>query len=146
MMRSFLAAFGLILFISSTACAADAKPDPAKPDPALCRALTAYKPSADVEYKPGVDVRGNAVAPADLPDSVSPQMPSKITLPLTVSLAKILNLDTTKFPNSALGTGTETQIGMLEVEGNHVTFNGQPLSNEQQSNLAVLCEKSKTER
>lgn len=112
-------------------------------DSVLCQALTKHVPDADVTYQPGVDVRGNAVAPADLPGGSSLQLPSKFTIPLTVNLAKAMNLDVTKYPLNTLGSGTETTLGTLTVEGDQVLFNGKPLSGAQQDNLAVLCLKQK---
>ena len=34
--------------------------------PSACQALTAHTPADDAAYRPGVDVDGNTVAPADL--------------------------------------------------------------------------------
>ena len=112
-------------------------------DPALCRALVKNTPDADVAYKPGVDVNGNAVAPADLPGSQQIKLPSKINIPLTLNLAKTLNLNTSAYPYNQLGTGTEAQLGTLTVEGDKVSFNGQSLSDDQQDKLAALCAHSK---
>lgn len=133
--------FGLMvmLFCPPFSFAAESE----KPDPALCRSLPDYQPSADVEYKPGVDVHGHYVAPADLNYAPS-VLPSKIDIPLTVSLAKVLNLNTSQYPYNQLGTGTEAQLGVISVEGNNVTLNGKPLSGDQQSSLAVLCAKANT--
>ncbi len=112
-------------------------------DPKLCNALTKHTPSADVAYQSGVDANGKAVAPADVPGSPQMKLPDKINIPLTVNLAKTLNLDTSQYPYNTLGTGTEAWLGTLSVEGDKVTFNGQPLSDQQQDNLAVLCMKQK---
>ena len=137
--KSLLFGLAVTTFCLRFACAAESE----KPDPAVCRALTTYQPGADVDYKPGVDVHGRYVAQADVADGASSvELPKKIVFPLTVSLAKILNLDTTKPPYNQLGAGTEAKIGEIAVEGNNVTFNGKSLSNAQQSNLAVLCEKA----
>ncbi len=109
-------------------------------DSSLCNALVKHTPDADVAYRPGVDVNGNAVAPADLPGGNNPiKLPEKINIPVTVSLAKVLNLNANATPANQLGPGTEAQFGTLTVEGDRVTFNGQPLSDTQQDNLAVLC-------
>ena len=131
-------AFGLW---TSTAHAADSSP---KVDPALCRSVVKHTPDASVEYQPGVDVHGKSVAPADVSGTPQVQMPQTYTIPLTISLAKALNLNTTQYPYSQLGTGTETQIGTLTVTGDKVYLNGQPLSDTQQDNLAVLCLKPKS--
>jgi len=111
--------------------------------PALCDALTKHVPSADTNYQPGVDMNGKAVAPADAPGSPQMQLPNKIEIPLTVDLAKILKLDTTKPPYNNFGAGTEAWLGNLSVQGDSVLFNGKPLSSEQQDNLAVVCMKQR---
>ena len=110
-------------------------------DPAICRALVKHTPDADVNYQPGVDVHGKPVAPADLPGAPQMQMPQTFTIPLTISLAKVLNLNTSQPPFSQLGPSTEATLGTLTVTGDKVLFNGQPISDTQQDNLAVLCMK-----
>jgi len=110
-------------------------------DPRLCRALVKHTPSADTAYQPGVDQHGRPVASADVPGSAAMALPDKIQIPLTVSLAKTLNLNTSQYPYNQLGTGTEAVIGTLTVEGDQAYLNGQPLSDAQQSNLAVVCMK-----
>lgn len=132
-MRVFLAI--LLIAFCLPAYAADAP----KIDPALCRNQVAYTEPAGVEYKPGVDVHGHYVAPADIDSGASPQMPKRIDIPVTVSLVKALNFDTTKFPFNQLGTGTEAQIGVFSVENNKVTFNGKPLTSEQQQKIDAAC-------
>ena len=112
-------------------------------DPALCRSLVQYQPDPSVAYQPGVDVHGKPVAAADLPGGAQIKMPDKINIPLTVNLAQALNLDTSAYPYNQLGAGTEATLGIISVEGNQVTFNGQPLSDAQQDKLAVLCMKAK---
>src|ERR1700722_12974792 len=105
----------LFLFVFSMVGVASAAETSPKVDPRVCQALVKHTPSADVAYQPGVDVHGNSVAPADLPGQPQIQLPSKIDIPLTISLAKILNLNTSTFPNSALGPGTEATLGTLSV-------------------------------
>ena len=120
-----------------------AEPSP-RVDPALCQALTKYVPDADVAYQPGVDVDGNAVAPADLPGSSQMQMPSKLEIPLTLNLARHLHLPSNvqgqgQNGHGQGGQGAEAWLGVITVEGDQVSFNGQPLTDTQQENLAVLC-------
>jgi predicted acetyltransferase len=126
----------LFLVLSFQANAAGTSP---KVDPALCNALVKNTPDANVAYQPGIDVEGNAVAPADLPGSPQIKLPQKINIPLTLNLAKVLNLNTSVYPYNQLGQGTEAQLGTLTVDGDKVTFNGQDLSGAQQDKLAVLC-------
>ncbi len=135
MMRCYI-----ILITCCWGLAAHAAETP-KLDPAVCQMVTTYKPSADIAYKAGVDVHGHYVAPADADGGAPSPLPTKINIPLTVSLAKVLNLDTTQYPYNQLGAGTEAQLGTMAIDGNNVTLNGKPLSNDQQSKLAVLCTK-----
>ncbi|MBM3524508.1 MAG: hypothetical protein FJX57_16295, partial [Alphaproteobacteria bacterium] len=61
-------------------------------DGAACRALLVeHKPSADVEYKPGVDARGRPVAPADLNAGARPSvLAPSFTFDLRTDLAPYL--------------------------------------------------------
>jgi hypothetical protein len=129
---------GITLFLMAGHVFADETP---QVDPAACRNFVNYTMPPGVNYQPGVDVHGHYVAPADV-DSGGPSIvPQTINIPLTVSLAKVLNLNTAQYPYSQLGPGTEGTLGVLSVEGNNVTFNGKPLSNAQQGRLAALCAK-----
>ena len=137
--RRWISAFaGMTILFGCLSFPAQASDIPAI-DPALCNALVNATPDADVAYQPGVDVDGNAVAPADLPGPKQIKLPSKFQIPLTINLAKSLNLNTSSYPYNQLGTGTEATLGVLTVEGNKVSFNGQSLSDDQQDKLAVLC-------
>lgn len=98
-------------------------PAPARAQDAdLCRIMTAYKPPADVNYQPGVDVHGKPVVPADL-NAPMPQMVDVVRIPLTVNLADRLN--------GSLPAGTELEgvVGMLEIHRDgRVIYNGQDLT------------------
>jgi len=48
-----------------------------KIDAEACRYAVSHVPSADTEYKPGVDADGNPVAPADLENRSQIQFPSQ---------------------------------------------------------------------
>ncbi len=112
-------------------------------DPAFCQALVKHVPDADVEYRPGVDVHGKPVIPADLPGSNDFLIQQPITIPLTADLLSFLNLPAATFPFNTMGR-TDIQLGTLTVDGDKVLYNGKPLSDEQQDNLAVLCMKPST--
>ncbi|WP_255542570.1 hypothetical protein [Azospirillum sp. INR13] len=71
-------------------------PDAARERPvidlSLCQRLTRHVPAADVEYRPGVDVNGRPVVPADLPGTAGAQPPVPIDLPLSVDLARRMGI------------------------------------------------------
>lgn len=107
-------------------------------DPAFCQALVKHVPDADVAYQPGVDVHGKPVVPADLPDSSRFQLQQPISIPLTADLFKVLNWPATGFPFNTMQR-TDINLGTLTVDGDRVLYNGQPLTGDQQDDLAVLC-------
>lgn len=93
-------------------------------------------PSAD--YQPGVDVNGNAVAPADLPSSSVPS-PAVDNFPIEIDqrLAGKFNI-----PNTG-GIGAKAILGYVTLRGNQAYFNGQPLSADQSAALAEACRNAK---
>ncbi len=116
---------------------ASAAPSPALDD-RFCQALVKHTPSADVAYQAGVDVNGGAVVPADLDTPNTLALPDELTIPLTADLISFLKMDAAALPASAMQRN-DIQLGTLTLRGDQVLFNGQPLSDAQQDNLAVLC-------
>ena len=86
---------------------------------AVCQTLVNHKPMAGVAYQPGVDVKGNAVVPADV-NAAQFKVPDIIKVPLTIDLAKRVA--------SLTGTGIQMDgnMGMLEIhENGKVMYNDQ---------------------
>ena len=131
----------LLLILAAMLVAQMAYADDSAQLAAACKLMPNYQTPPGVNYQPGVDVNGHYVAPADINGGTQVQMPQKINIPLTISLAKALNLNTNQYPYNQLGEGTEATLGTISVEGNNVTFNGQSLSGDQQGKLADLCAK-----
>ena len=132
--RSSLASWGEFLLLLLLCLAINNQAHAQTIDQRLCQALIKHTPNADVTYQPGVDVHGKAVAPADLSGSNTFKLQDSFEIPLTVNLADRLKLRTNR-----LGSNSEISIGTLTVTGDKVLYNGQPLSDEQQDNLAVMC-------
>lgn len=105
-------------------------------DPAACRYVTRHQPSADVEYKPGVDVHGKPVAPADLPDGYALDLPKSIDIVLTADIARRFGITTNNLYKG------EAQIGTVTVQGNQVLFNGKPMQPAAEADLIALCAKT----
>lgn len=108
-------------------------------DPRLCRSLdVAHRPAPDVEYTPGVDVRGRAVAPADLPGSAGADAVrlERFDIPVTLDFARRMG-----FPGGrgAAGLPGGTEIGRLTVDGGRASFNGKPLDGASRAALAEAC-------
>jgi hypothetical protein len=137
--------FGIALLWAGTAVAAT----PAQPPPGgasvsadgrvvvsskACAEVVAHVPDAGVAYTPGVDVNGNAVAPADLPDSASPIAEENFPIFLTLDLKKKFHV-----PDTAKLFKFEAVVGLIAVQGNRVFFNGHLIAPGEASLLAAAC-------
>jgi hypothetical protein len=99
-----------------------------------CREVVAHVPDAGIAYTPGVDVNGNPVAPADLPDSASPIAADNFPIFLTLDLKKKFRI-----PDAARLFKLQEVVGLIAVQGNQVFFNGQPIAPGEASLLAAAC-------
>lgn len=126
-----LAVAGLIIVGTATAAA---QAPSAGVDPALCRTLTAHRPAPDVEYTPGVDVRGRPVAPADLPGSAG-TLPGldRFEMPVTAAFARRMGYAVPP------GLPLSTEFGRITIDGDRVLFNGQPLGPSARAELHAVC-------
>lgn len=102
-----------------------------------CSQLSRHIASSDATYQPGVDVNGNAVAPADLNGSGQIPAPDAITIPLTLDLASRLGIP----PGGNADYLARPVIGDVVVSRDgRVTFNGTPLTSDAQFELAQKCQ------
>jgi hypothetical protein len=110
---------------------------------ATCAALTRHVPAPDVAYKPGVDVDGNPVAPADLDGTPRLEIPESFAIPITVEIAHRLGIPA--FPDPANPQNDtykpEASIGTVTYENGRFAFNGQPLQDDAEAALAELCQR-----
>tara|TARA_B100000029_G_scaffold278867_1_gene273152 strand:+ start:2565 stop:2948 length:384 start_codon:yes stop_codon:yes gene_type:complete len=101
-----------------------------------CRRLVRHSPSADVEYKPGVDVRGKSVAPADLPGSASIKMPDKFEFDITLQVFERLGRDVPKGLNES-----QLAVARVSVDGRgNVSFNGECVGGAEEAAIADACQ------
>jgi hypothetical protein len=101
--------------------------------PEICAALTEHVPVPDAAFRPGVDARGRAVTPADLP-AIGGFGFDEVALQLTVDLRKRLGI---KLDDTLFAQGTE--LGYVTVRGGKAYFNGAPLAPGSETALASLC-------
>ncbi len=116
------------------------KDEPAKPTITIsrsaCKALVSYVPDDEVVYKPGVDVHGNKVAPADLDggSQILNALPKEIEFPVTIDFFKFSGISV---PDGVSG---ESSIGKITYRNGRVYFNDTPLGNEAgQDELIAAC-------
>jgi len=131
-----------ILIVSAATAAAAPPPGGASvfPDGLIvvsskaCAQVVAHVPDAGVAFTPGIDVDGNPVAPADLPDSASPIDADNFPIFLTLDLKKRFQV-----PDAAKLFKLQAVAGLIAVWGDQVFFNGQPIAPSEASLLAAAC-------
>lgn len=90
-----------------------------------CRHLVVtHQASGDVAYKPGVDVRGNPVAPADLDGGYQWIAPDQIEFDLAFNPLRNTGLDADAFANTNVNLGTVK----YDILSGRLTLNGRPLA------------------
>lgn len=98
----------------------------------FCQRLIAHQPDRGVSYVPGLDVRGQPVAPGDLPPDGGPRPSGQISLPLTHDLARQLGPVGRTLPGSL-------QLGTLTVVGGQAYLDDRPLEGSDDTQLRELC-------
>jgi hypothetical protein len=129
------------------ALAASPAPKPApKPalrvDPAVCRQLVEAPDDGTVAYRPGVDVQGRAVVPAEGPGGESYDwLPDPLRIELSVPLAKKLGLgdDATNYEADGL-------LGTLTLRDGQAYLDGKPITNSLLPEVQAACRRLKAGR
>ena len=96
-----------------------------------CARLVAHVLAPDVAYRPGVDVYGREVAPADLGGAPRIELPETILIGIEINLLERFGI-----PVSHAGA----EVGEVAYRDGRFTFNGQPLQDEAQTELAARCQ------
>ncbi len=123
-----------------------------------CTKLVEHVPADDVTYKPGVDVHGKPVVPADLGDASAITMPEEINIQIGIDLADRLALRDAKraganpgVPGATTGVTRKVmpysgigQVGVLSIKGNDAFWNGERIAPQDQLLLAEACRKGLT--
>ena len=104
-----------------------------------CTRLIAHVPAPNVEYTPGVDVRGRSVAPADLGGRPKMKFPDTVEFPVLLQLLQRLGLPA----NSSLYKLEDVNVGTVRVrvKDGRAWFNGAPLTSEENHVMARACRK-----
>lgn len=105
--------------------------------PDQCRRLSRHVPDPGVAYQPGVDVRGRAVAPADLNGNeyiTAIKPPKTIVIPIEVDLFDRFGIPA----NPSLFEG-DAQVGEVVYDDGKLFFNGQRLADGASDEIALYC-------
>jgi hypothetical protein len=130
-MRILPTAIGAIALTVLTAATAVAEVAVSRRD---CQQLVKHEPAPDVTYQPGVDVHGNAVAPADLNGGSQLKLPEVIYIPL-----EVLIQDKYGIPANSVLYEAKAQVGIVEVRGDKVYYEGQLLNDPETVALEEAC-------
>lgn len=95
----------------------------------FCRVVAAHVPGDDVTYKPGLDVHGKDVAPADVKQTLN-NVPDPIVIPIEIDILKRFNI------NVPADMKMDAAAGMVEIyQDGRVVYNEQDIS----KNALALC-------
>ncbi len=95
-----------------------------------CAQLTEHVADADVTYRPGVDVDGNAVASATIGGGFQVKPPTEIKIPIQISPG----------PGSSLYSTSDTTVGTVTYKNGRVYYNGRPVQDEEAARISRLCQ------
>ncbi|NKB57059.1 MAG: hypothetical protein GKS00_12065 [Alphaproteobacteria bacterium] len=99
-----------------------------------CILIVEHRPSADVAYQPGVDVRGRMVAPANVEESLALKDIVPKVLEFSIALNPLKG-GAARFGETSLDVGTIS----FDMEKNRATFNGKPLTRTETRRLSRKC-------
>ena len=127
-------AVGILILLSTPALAADGTVTTVTRQD--CSRVTIHRPSADVQYQPGVDVYGRSVAPADLGGGSSITIPDQIDINIGIKLDEKYGLGSGGFYSS------DASIGKVTVKDGAMYWNGKRMDEVDQHALAEACRKA----
>ncbi|MBI4182626.1 MAG: hypothetical protein HY521_01355 [Proteobacteria bacterium] len=99
-----------------------------------CDRVVRHTPAPDVTYKPGVDVYGRQVAPADLGGGSQIELPKEFTIDLAVDIT-----DRFGVPAPAGRYEGKIPVGKVTVREGRVLFNGKEIGPEERLRIEAAC-------
>ncbi len=100
-----------------------------------CARLVEHVPGPDMAYRPGVDVYGREVAPADLGGAPRVELPETVLIDIEVDLLARFGI-----PANEVLFDPDAEVGEVAYRDGRFTFNGQPLQDQAQAELAARCQ------
>ena len=100
-----------------------------------CARLVAHVPDPDVAYRPGVDAHGREVVPADLGGAPRIELPETILIDIEIDLLARFGI-----PANPVLYDPDAEVGEVAYRDGRFTFNGQPLQDQAQAELAARCQ------
>lgn len=134
--RHFVPAGLLILIAAALAPAAadDAKLRITKAD---CNRLVKHRPAPDATYQAGVDAHGRRVPGAEVGGATRLDRAEDVVIVIDINLFDRLGI-----PPNPESYEAEAVVGVVQLKGDTILFNGQPLRSEAESLLADSCRRT----
>ena len=110
-----------------------------------CTTIAAHQPADDVAYRPGVDVEGNDVAPADLNstgriDYNADDIVISIGNPLIATDGVLGDQDAFVAGGGRIDVfGADLEVGYVTLRDGEVYFNGRRITGSQRRAIAAAC-------
>lgn len=98
-----------------------------------CARLVVHRPDPDVAFRPGVDVDGNPVAPADIGASVIPPPVDEVSIVVEIELGGRLGMPPARSATAKVGT--------VVVKDGRAYFNDQALTGDAMQALSEACQR-----
>ena len=98
-----------------------------------CRKLVQHQAWSNVNYKPGVDVRGRKIVDADLSGGHKLKLPS--TVEFNIGFNPLKGAAATRFGETSANVGKVK----YDISKNTFTFNGQPINEKAMADIARKC-------
>ena len=98
-----------------------------------CRKLVQHQARSNVNYKPGVDVRGRKVVGADLEGGHKLKLPS--TVEFNIGFNPLKGAAATRFGDTSANLGKVK----YDISKNTCTFNGHPMNDKAMADMARKC-------
>lgn len=131
MIGKYTLAIGIATFIAAGfAHAANTKVKVSGRD---CKRLVQHQARSDVNYKPGVDVRGRRVVGADVAGGMKLKLPS--TVEFDIAFNPLKGTAASRFGETSAGVGKVK----YDIGKNAFTFNGEPMNDRAMADLARKC-------
>ncbi len=138
MMRCSIACLAPALFLLAVALAVAPAAAHEKATVAItgadCARLVEHVPDPDMAYRPGVDVYGREVAPADLGGAPRVELAETVLIDIEVDLLARFGI-----PANEVLFDPDAEVGEVAYRDGRFTFNGQPLQDQAQAELAARC-------
>ena len=107
-----------------------------------CQKLVPHVPRGDVAYQPGVDVRGKAVAAADIGGNQGVRIPEAIDIEIGIDLADRFGRQGTSGERALLPFSGKATLGTITVKGDEAFWNGEKIGPSDQAVIADSCRKN----